>query len=165
LKRQKPLKLFRRAFLGLAVLSTLGFSAAATDEDRYNDLGGQFMCLCGCRQLLAGSYGCTMPACQVSGPMRDDLKKLIAEKKSDKEIRTAFVQKFGTTVLAAPTTTGFNLTAWIMPFAALAAGLLVVAYVARSWRARTPEAPASGPVDVKYQSRVEEELKKFTPED
>ena len=97
--------------------------------------------------------------------MREELKHLIAEGKTDKEIRAAYVEKYGTTILSAPTTTGFDLTAWIMPFAALAAGLLAVAYIVRLWKSRTPQAASTGPIDVKYQDRVEQELKKYTPED
>jgi len=67
-------------------------------------------------------------------------------------------------VLSAPPAAGFNLTAWIMPFIALVLGALLVVYFVRQFRARW----ASVPVDVdvtKYQQKVEEELKKFIPED
>ena len=36
----------------------------------------------------------------------------------------SFIQKYGTTVVAAPSTTGFGRVAWIMPFVALAAGYI-----------------------------------------
>jgi len=97
--------------------------------------------------------------------MREELKQLIADGKTDKEIRTTYVEKYGATILSAPTTSGFDLTAWIMPFVALAAGLLAVAYIVRLWKSRTPQSASTGPIDVKYQDRVEEELKKYTPED
>jgi cytochrome c-type biogenesis CcmH protein len=156
------LKLFRKALLAIVLLSSLGWAA---DTDRFNTLGGQFMCPCGCRQLLGGPYGCTMPGCPSANPMREELKQLIADGKTDKEIRTTYVEKYGATILSAPTTTGFDIAAWVMPFVALAAGLLVVAYIVRLWKSRTPQAASTGPIDVKYQDRVEEELKKYTPED
>jgi len=156
------LKPFRKALLAIVLLSSLGWAA---DTDRYNVLGGQFMCPCGCRQLLGGPYGCTMPACPSANPMREELKQLMAAGKTDKEIRAAYVEKYGPTILSAPTTTGFDLTAWIMPFVALAAGLLAVAYIVRLWKSRTPQAASTDSIDVKYQDRVEEELKKHRPED
>jgi cytochrome c-type biogenesis protein CcmH len=107
---------------------------------------------------------CTMIECRSSVPMRAELKQMISEGKSDEAITDAFVEKYGTIVLSAPTTSGFNLTAWVMPFAVLATGFVLIAFVVRSWRSRTPVA-ASGPIDVKYQSRVEEELEKYKPED
>ena len=40
---------------------------------------------------------------------------------SDKQILDSFAAKYGATVLAAPTTQGFDLVAWIAPFAVFAA--------------------------------------------
>jgi len=106
-----------------------------------------------------------MIGCPNSIPMRADLRRMMVEGKSDKDIQSAFVDKYTSVVLSAPSMTGFNLTAWVMPFAALAAGLLAVFFVARNWRAKAAGATPVGPIDVKYQSRVEEELKKYSPED
>jgi cytochrome c-type biogenesis protein CcmH/NrfF len=48
---------------------------------------------------------------------------------SDSLVLQSFVQKYGNTVLSAPTSSGFNVVAWIMPFAVFAAAsvLTVVA--------------------------------------
>src|ERR1019366_1638201 len=50
-------------------------------------------------------------------------------------------QEYGPTVIAAPTATGFNRVAWIMPFVALALGIAFVVYVVRSWKNRPARAP------------------------
>jgi cytochrome c-type biogenesis protein CcmH/NrfF len=55
-----------------------------------------------------------------------------------------FVQKYGTTVVAAPATTGFSQVAWIMPFAVLIAGLAMVIVLVRAWRNRPAPALADG---------------------
>ena len=54
-----------------------------------------------------------------------------------------------------------------MPFIALLVGALLVVYFVRQFRTRWAATPAPAEsVDVaKYQQKVEEELKKFTPED
>jgi cytochrome c-type biogenesis protein CcmH/NrfF len=57
-------------------------------------------------------------------------------------VQQAFVQKYGPTVLAAPTTTGFNRTAWIVPFAALFFGFGLVVLVVRGWRNNPSPSPA-----------------------
>ena len=94
-----------------------------------------------------------------------ELGKQVDMGKSDEEVIAYFVDKYGTTVFAAPPTSGFNLMAWIMPFAALAIGALIAIYFMRQFRARWA-GPVEGNVDLtKYQAKVEEELKKFTPED
>ena len=53
-------------------------------------------------------------------------------------IKNAMVEKYGTTVLAAPTTSGFNIVAWIMPFAIFILALVAVVYVVRTWKRRAP---------------------------
>ncbi|HZB88121.1 MAG TPA: cytochrome c-type biogenesis protein CcmH, partial [Terracidiphilus sp.] len=44
--------------------------------------------------------------------------------------------KYGATVLAAPTTHGFDLVAWIAPFAVFAAALLGTVLLVKHWSAR-----------------------------
>jgi len=97
--------------------------------------------------------------------MLTDLEKQIDAGKSDESVMAYFVEKYGETVLAAPPATGFNLAAWLMPFVALAIGALASIYFVRRFRGRW--AAATGPSEdlAKYQDKVEEELKKFTPED
>ena len=63
---------------------------------------------------------------------------------NDDLILQGFVQEYGPTVMAAPSTTGFNRVAWIMPFVALAFGMAFVVYVVRSWRNRPAPALADG---------------------
>ena len=63
---------------------------------------------------------------------------------SDSLVQQAFVQKYGPTVLAAPTTTGFDRTAWIMPFVVLLAGIGFVVYIVRSWKNKPAPALADG---------------------
>ena len=94
-----------------------------------------------------------------------DLGKQIDQGKSDEAIMAYFIDKYGSTVLAAPPASGFNLTAWVMPFVALAIGTLVAIYFVRRFRAQWAGRVAGSADLAKYQSKVEEELKKFTPED
>ncbi len=52
---------------------------------------------------------------------------------TDQQIMDAFVAKYGATVLAAPTTKGFDLVAWVAPFAVFAAALLGTILLIRRW--------------------------------
>ena len=107
------------------------FSMGATDaSSRFNDLGHRLMCTCGCAQLLGE---CNHVGCPESGRMRDELSAAIAAGKSDKEILASFAAKYGATVLAAPTTQGFDLVAWIAPFAVFGAALLGTILLVRRW--------------------------------
>jgi cytochrome c-type biogenesis protein CcmH len=156
------LKRFRKIVLVLA-LAASPLALAADRNDRIRALSGNFICVCGCHQLL---NACNHFNCPSSGPMFSELGMRVDEGLSDEQIVAYFVDKYGTTVLAAPPVSGFNLAAWIMPFAALGIGMIVAIYFARQFRARWAGAPAaSSPELAKYQDKVEEELKKFTPED
>jgi cytochrome c-type biogenesis protein CcmH len=97
--------------------------------------------------------------------MLKDLGRQIDQGMDDNAIVTYFTEKYGITVLSAPPVSGFNLTAWVMPFAALAIGLIMALYFLRRFRTRWAAAAEPNPDLAKYQDKVEEELKKFTPED
>jgi cytochrome c-type biogenesis protein CcmH len=113
--------------LAMAVCIALGASDAGS---RFTDLGHRLMCTCGCSQMLGE---CNHVGCPESDRMRGELRDDIASNMGDKEILTAFSSKYGVTVLAAPTTHGFNLVAWIAPFAVLAAALFGVVLLVRHW--------------------------------
>jgi len=109
------------------------FLGAGDDSARFDRLGHKLMCRCGCNQVL---LECNHVGCEYSEKMRGELKEAMLRGDSDNLILQSFVQKYGPTVLAAPTTTGFNRVAWIMPFVALSGGLLLVVLVVRAWNRR-----------------------------
>ena len=107
------------------------FSLGATDAgSRYLNLNHRLMCTCGCAEILGE---CNHVGCPESGRELAELSAGIAAGKSDKEILDSFAAKYGATVLAAPTTEGFNLVAWIAPFAVFAAALLGTVLLVRRW--------------------------------
>jgi cytochrome c-type biogenesis protein CcmH len=55
------------------------------------------------------------------------------------------VQKYGNTVLSAPTTSGFNVIAWIMPFAVFAAASALTVWLVRLWKSRPVAQPVAHP--------------------
>ena len=145
----------------LLMLVTTPLALAADRSDRIRELSPNFICICGCNQLLSA---CNHFHCPSSGPMLADLGNQIDQGKSNNAIMAYFVEKYGTTVLAAPPASGFNLAAWITPFAALGIGALMVLFFVWRFRSRWAGVPVDGNL-TKYQQKVEEELEKFTPED
>ena len=131
---------FRRALhcalLGLAVFALMG---AGDPASRFNEIGHQLMCICGCGQIL---LECNHVGCPESDGMRNELMAAINRGDNDSLIRQAFVQKYGPTVLAAPTTAGFDRTAWILPFVAFALGIVAVVCVVHAWKRRASPQPA-----------------------
>jgi cytochrome c-type biogenesis protein CcmH/NrfF len=61
---------------------------------------------------------------------------------NDDLVLQSFVQKYGTTVIAAPTATGFNRVAWIMPYLALVVGIVTMIFLVRAWKSRPLVLPA-----------------------
>ena len=131
-------RLLHCAVLSFAVFALTGAGDPAT---RFNELGHQMMCICSCNQIL---LECNHVGCPDSDNMRNELMAAISRGDSDSLVEQSFVQKYGPTVLAAPTAKGFDRTAWIVPFVALALGLSIVVLVIRSWKNRPAPAIADG---------------------
>jgi len=146
----------------LFVIAMAPLSIGADRNERIRELSPKFICVCSCNQLLSA---CNHFHCPSSGPMLTELGNLIDQGKTDDQIINSFVEKYGTSVLSAPPVSGFNLAAWVMPFVALGIGAIVAVYFLRRFTARWAAAPAPNAELAKYQDKVEEELKKFTPED
>src|SRR5579863_10167605 len=139
----KPKSNLRRALhCALLALAVTALAGAGDPTSRFNDLGHQLMCICGCNQIL---LECNHVGCPDSDGMRNELMTAVTRGDSDSLVQQAFVQKYGPTVLAAPTSSGFDRTAWIMPFAVLGAGVLAVVFVIRSWKNRPPSPPSGSP--------------------
>ncbi len=128
------------AALAVAVLLLMG---ASDDSARFKDLGHRMMCTCGCGQVL---LECNHVGCQSSDKMRDELQAALDKgaSNSDDLILQGFVQEYGPTVIAAPTASGFNRVAWIMPFVVLALGIAFAVHIVRSWKNRPEPALADG---------------------
>lgn len=115
----------------IVLVLTICFSLGATDAGaRFNNLGHRLMCTCSCAQLLGE---CNHVGCPESGRMRTELSSAIASGLTDQQILDSFAAKYGATVLAAPPKTGFDLVAWIAPFAVFLAALFGTILLIRRW--------------------------------
>jgi cytochrome c-type biogenesis protein CcmH len=165
-----------RRCLQVAALTAAVFlfvGAGPSTDARFKDLGHRMMCTCGCGQIL---LECNHVGCQSSDKMRDQLMAALtrgggdggggSSGESDDLILQGFVQQYGPTVIAAPTATGFNRIAWIMPFVVLALGIAFAIHIVRSWKNRPTPALADGIVipqgreldDLRARARKETDL-------
>jgi cytochrome c-type biogenesis protein CcmH len=114
----------------------------AGDEDaRFSMLGHKLMCVCSCNQVL---LECNHVGCSYSDRMRGELAAALDRADSDDLVLQSFVQKYGPTVLLAPTASGFNRVAWVIPYLALVLGLTTVVLIVRAWRMRPFAIPVGG---------------------
>jgi len=165
--RSKPVSIWIKSVEALVLAVAVCFSLGATDAgSRFNDLGGKLMCTCGCAQLLGG---CDHVGCPSRGQENDELKSDIAAGMSEKEIFSAFTAKYGATVLAAPTTQGFDLVAWIAPFAVFGAALLGTILLIRRWAglagAKAQAAALNPAVDDPADRERKEKIRRETGDD
>jgi len=137
-RKQREFFLRRGTQLIFLVIALFGLMGAG-DQSRVNDLGHRMMCVCGCNQIL---LECNHVGCAYSDRMRAELIAAVDRGDNDDLTLQGFVQKYGTTVMAAPTKTGFNRVAWIMPYLVLVLGLTMVTLIVRAWRSRPLVLPA-----------------------
>src|SRR5258708_6950377 len=109
-------------------------------SDRAKQIGGKFMCMCGCSQVLTQ---CNHVGCTTSASMLKGLNQSLASGSSETAITQMFVQEFGTKVYAEPPESGFSLVAWTLPSIYLIFGTLLVVFVISRWRKHALE-PVAG---------------------
>jgi cytochrome c-type biogenesis protein CcmH len=131
----------RTIHCGILCVAVFIFLGAGDQSTRFDEIGHQLMCVCGCNQIL---LECNHVGCPESDGMRNELMAAVQRGDSDSLVQQAFVQKYGPTVLAAPPTSGFSRAAWVVPFVALALGVAVVGAVVRAWKNRPAPAIAGG---------------------
>ncbi len=153
---------FRTSVLALIVV---GASLAQNSDDSsvtpaVQRAGSKLACLCGgCRNTVAD---CPMLGCHYAGPARARINQMSAQGKSDEEIVQAFVRETGIQALAVPPAQGFNRLVWIMPWVAIALGLLGIWWFIRRYSAR--RATAGGPAEIepevlnRYRENIEKDL-------
>lgn len=164
---RKTPKYTRNLFMAAFLLGSpaLMHGAQSVDQD---EAESYLWCPCGCNQGLGV---CNHIGCPSAPPMRGEVTRYLDEGLDVDSVLTRFEEKYGPTILTAPSTDGwFDLSAWLMPFAGLLAGIAGVSACARRFRNRwSSSQKANSSLDPGamegYQRRIDDELADFTPED
>ena len=134
----------RLAAFSLVIALSLSLSALLSSslqgqqaDNRVKQIGGKFMCMCGCNQVLTQ---CNHIGCTTSTSMLKELNQAVARGDSETDITSGFVQEFGTKVYAEPPKSGLSLVAWSLPSIYLLLGTLLVIFVIWRWRRVMPRA-------------------------
>ncbi len=96
-------------------------------------IANELMCQCGCTKTVASCD------CGTAEQMRQTIKAYLDQGKSKEEILAYFVGQYGEVVLSTPTKRGFNLIAWVVPFAGIVLGAGAVYLALRKWVFRSQE--------------------------
>src|SRR5882724_1007099 len=118
---------------------------AQQQADRVKEVGGKFLCMCNCGQILTQ---CNHVGCTMSASMLKELGAMVNRGDSEDKITQTFVQEFGTTVYAEPPKSGFSLVAWLMPVFYFLIGAAIVVFFINKWRKQAPAPVAVAPAGV-----------------
>jgi cytochrome c-type biogenesis protein CcmH len=171
----RTLKVLGAAFTIISAIHSMMASAAAaqTAEEKklaaLSDIRRELACYCSCSLTVEDCL--RSMRCSESAKLSEEVKTMFDAGKKKADILQAMVAKYSETILSAPTKKGFNLAAWILPFAAIGLGGIIAAIVIKKWRSQTTPSALAGARPVAnsatsetadpYLRQVEEELKKL----
>jgi cytochrome c-type biogenesis protein CcmH/NrfF len=154
--------------LALALVLAVGLctTALAAAAPSFQEIEESLTCQCGCGLTV---HACNHLQCPSAIPLRQEIREQMGLGLDRDQVLAHFEQKYGEKILSAPTTQGFNLAAWIMPFIVLAAGGVLVVFTLRRWRRAgerpSPRAPVTGVPTAgeisAHERTLERELERF----
>ncbi len=128
-----------RLLIALLLMLTLAPAWAATAPS-FQEIEESLTCQCGCGLTV---HSCNHLQCPSAIPLRQEIREQMAKGLGKSDILAYFQQKYGEKILSSPTTTGFNLAAWITPFVLLLIGTTFVLVTLRRWQRAGAHAAAS----------------------
>lgn len=129
-------------------------------------------------ELISPCCWTTTVATHGSGPaprIQAEVRNMLAQGKTHQQILDYYVAQYGERILASPKKSGFNLTAYWVPYLALLAGIALTVVFVRKKRLSVPKpgspqtvaaTPAASPAkqpagpDEAYRRQIEEELRR-----
>jgi cytochrome c-type biogenesis protein CcmH len=147
--------------LTLGLLLLFGGVGLGEAPVSFQDIEESLTCQCGCGLTV---HSCNHLQCPSALPLREEIRAQMKEGKDRAGILAYFSDKYGEKILSSPTAVGFNLVAWITPFAVVGLGGVFLAVALMRWtkRSRSALAPASAAPPVSpYDKILEKELKDF----
>jgi cytochrome c-type biogenesis protein CcmH len=111
---------------------------------------------------------CKIPLIVAESPQAERervfIRGLIAEGKTESQIEQALVSQYGPTALGLPSTHGFDLTAYLVPLAAVLVLMVTLALLLPRWRRRAQRAsdpPAAPVLSATEKARLDADLARF----
>jgi cytochrome c-type biogenesis protein CcmH/NrfF len=154
----------KRSFVfGLLAVAALAQTETQIESDEVKRVGVHITCQCGCNDDL----NCNMSSgqCHFCKPARTKIFEMQKAGINDSSIIGSFVKQYGPSVLRHDPNSFF----WVIPYAILGAGLLLIGWIVRRWTQRMRLAPAAGPAInddptyARYRDAVEKDLSRLEP--
>ena len=130
-------------------------------DQRVHDVASQLRC-----PVCQGESVADSPS-QLSQQMRGVIRQQLQSGKSEQEVIQYFRTSYGDQIVWLPPWQGFTLLAWLVPIGLLLAGIILLFFVLRDWRALAPASSTAGDpepssvdeVDLAfYRAQLEQEL-------
>ena len=143
----------------MVVLVAAGAVAQTISEKPTADVrrvGARLQCQCGCKDSVST---CSMLECSFSKPAKEKIARMQAVGMSDDQIIQAFIREYGPDIYLAPP----NAWGWIVPYASVGVGLVIIWLFIRKYRKPQPLAEL-GPMEIddpaleKYKDQIEKDL-------
>src|SRR5205823_3839947 len=160
----------RPLFIALAALAIVGAvwsfvflqnSQQPSLDQRVHDVASQLKC-----PICQGESVADSPS-ELAQQMRGVIRQQLQSGKSEQEVIQYFRNSYGDQIIWSPPWQGFTLLAWLVPIGLLLAGIVLLLFVLRDWRAIAP--PGTTAVDTElsgvdevdlafYRAQLEQEL-------
>jgi cytochrome c-type biogenesis protein CcmH/NrfF len=148
---------FKNSYL-LFILAVVALAQTASEKPSLDvrRVGMRLSCMCGCKDSVAS---CSMLECGFSKPAKEKIARMLAVGMSDQQIIDDFVRENGAGIYLSPP----SAYGWIVPYASVGFGLVVIWwFVRRSFKPRP--VTHAGPMELddpdlaKYKEQIEREL-------
>ena len=139
--------------LAAAALAQTASEKPSVDVRR---VGARLACQCGCKDSVAT---CSMLECHFSKPAKERIAQMQSVGMSDEQIVQAFIRDYGAGIYLAPP----NAWGWIVPYASVGVGLVVIWLFVKKYRKPKPLAEIGSmelddPALEKYKDQIERDL-------
>src|SRR5262249_9566043 len=103
---------------------------------------------------------------ETANQMRGVIRERLAAGETPERIKTYFVDKYGLWILLEPPRQGFSLLVWIVPYAGLLVGLVLVGFAVSRWSRRPKAASVEArAIDEATRQRIRQELAEMDHEE
>jgi cytochrome c-type biogenesis protein CcmH len=140
----------------LALVALLAFPAAAEACNGWSEPSMETQLMCPtCHQVLAYSQS------SIADNIRNHLHAWCGQGWTSGQVKNRLIAQFGKEILASPPKQGFDLLAWVVPAAVLAAGVALATVLTLRWRGRRGPPPPPAAIDAAVAARIDADLRGF----
>src|SRR5215469_6331663 len=112
---------WKSSLLAVLVVAAVALAQTAAEKPSVDvrRVGARLQCQCGCKDSVAT---CSMLECHFSKPAKEKIAQMQSVGMTDDQIVQSFIREYGAAIYLAPP----NALGWIVPYAGVALGMVVI---------------------------------------